>query len=58
MPLLPYKTLPDGSFITLERVDRIGAWLEEHPDFKLEGQLDKLADIDPESNPVLMIIRP
>lgn len=58
MPLLPYTALPDGSFITLERVDRIEAWLEEHPDFKLEGELEKLADIDPEANPVLMIIRP
>lgn len=58
MPLLPYNTLSDGSFITLERVDKIEAWLEENPDFKLEGRLEQLAGIDPEANPVLMIVRP
>ena len=39
------------------KVEQIQEWLEEHPDFKLEGALAPLKDLMFDDNPVLMVVK-
>ena len=40
------------------KVEQIQEWLEEHPDFKLEGALALLKDLMFDGNPVVVIVEP
>lgn len=53
MPFSPVKTLPDGSIVGVISMDEIGKWMDDNPDAEMP---EELADLDPEANPVLVVI--
>ena len=55
------KICTENSMYTMAsilKVEQIQEWLEEHPDFKLEGALAPLKDLMFDDNPVVVIVEP
>ncbi len=57
IPIEPSAVTPAGALLATVTVDKLLAWLEDHPDFKAEGALGFINDLDPEANPILIIIK-
>ena len=58
IPFRPIVHTEKGEFVGILKVEQIQEWLEEHPDFKLEGALAPLKDLKFDNNPVVVIVEP
>ena len=58
LPIHPEAYGAKGEWGTLLSVEQIQTFQEEHPDFKLEGVLAPLKDLDFDANPVVVIVEP
>ena len=52
------RRIPCIQWPLFKKVEQIQEWLEEHPDFKLEGALAPLKDLMFDGNPVVVIVEP
>ena len=58
LPIHPEAYGAKGEWGTLLSVEQIQTFQEEHPDFKMEGVLAPLKDLDFDANPVVVIVEP
>ena len=58
LPIHPEAYGAKGEWGTLLSVEQIQTFQEEHPDFKMEGTLAPLKDLDFDDNPVVVIVEP
>ena len=58
LPIHPEAYGAKGEWGTLFSIEQIQTFQEEHPDFKMEGALAPLKDLDFDDNPVVVIVEP
>ena len=58
LPIHPEAYGEKGEWGTLFSIEQIQTFQEEHPDFKMEGALAPLKDLDFDANPVVVIVEP
>ena len=58
LPIHPEAYGAKGEWGTLFSIEQIQTFQEEHPDFKMEGALAPLKDLDFDANPVVVIVEP